>query len=287
MYLFTQSRLFFELQLSVEEQNWGTAYKCAARCVTSQLPAAHRVYLLAVAFKAASMSAKQGVDDAETERWCRIGFCSSTTAEERHRFGALLVRASLDAGKWEEAMAAARVLMKRMTTAADPTSLIALLAATTAAKSLAGEKAEKELFSILQELSSNLEAVPEESIVHVAKRVVAVIDGLREGRVALLFLDAAVATAIHHKRTKSGKFLLFNLSYRSVLSVEIILRYTQDYTELLLVSEFLVVYPTLLLTPSLVTCNGLWRTTPRTNLSLLNRVSMRMSFDSVTIRLTT
>jgi len=209
-----QSRLFFELQLSVEEQNWGTAYECAARCVTSQLPAAHRVYLLAVAFKAASESAKQGVDDAETERWCRIGFCSSTTAEERHRFGALLVRASLDAGKWEEAMAAARVLMKRMTTAADPTSLIALLAATTAAKSLAGEKAEKELFSILQELSSNLEAVPEESIVHVAKRVVAVIDGLREGRVALSFLDAAVATAIHHKRTKWGKFLLFNLSYR-------------------------------------------------------------------------
>ena len=143
---------------------------------------------------------------------------TATTAEEKQRFAALLARASLAAGKWVAAMAAARAMMEFGTAAdtADPWCIIALLAATVAAKNVGGAVAEKELFSILNELSSNAEAVPEASLVHVAKRVVAVVDELYDGRAALPFLDAAAATAIHYKRANSGKFLLFNLSYRSV-----------------------------------------------------------------------
>ena len=176
--------------------------------------------MVAVAFKAASEAARRAGDDeaefSETDRWCRFGMDSATTAEEKQRFAALLARASLFAGKSESAMAAARLMMKLTTTAADPTCITALLVATMAAKKSGEAEAEKELFSLMNELSSNVEAVPEVSMVHVAKRVIAVVDGLYDGRVALTFLDAAAATAIHYKRAKSGIFLLFNLSYRSV-----------------------------------------------------------------------
>ena len=208
------SRIFFELQLYVQEQNWGDAYECASRCAALQLPAAHRTYLVAVALKAASEAAKRGGDGVGM--WCRVGMATTTTALEKQHFAALLARASLAAGKWEAAMAAARVMMKLTTTAADPACIIALLAATMAAKNVAGAQAENDLLSIMNEMSNNSEAVPEASMVHVAKRVVAVVDGIYDGRVALAFLDAAAATAIHYKRAKSGKFLLFNLSYRSV-----------------------------------------------------------------------
>ena len=211
-----QTRIFFELQLSVQEQNWGNAYECASKCAALQLPAAHRTYLVAVALKAASEAARRGGDGADM--WCRVGMATTTTAGEKQHFAALLARASLAAGKWVAAMAAARAMMEFGTAAdtADPWCIIALLAATVAAKNVGGAVAEKELFSILNELSSNAEAVPEASLVHVAKRVVAVVDELYDGRAALPFLDAAAATAIHYKRANSGKFLLFNLSYRSV-----------------------------------------------------------------------
>ena len=209
-----QSRIFFELQLSVEEQSWGNAYDCASRCAALPLPVAYRDYLLAVALKAASEAARRGDDEAETVRWCRIGFCSSKTAEEKQHFAALLARASLAAGEWKDAMMAARVLMKVTTSAADPTCITALLVATIAAKNIVVDEAERGLFSIMNEFSSNVAAIPEASMIHVAKRVVAIVDGLYNGRVALAFLNAAAATAIDYNRIKSGKFLLFNLSYR-------------------------------------------------------------------------
>ena len=71
------SRIFFELQLSVQEQNWGDAYECASRCAALQLPAAHRTYLVAVALKAASEAARRGGDGADM--WCRVGMATTTT----------------------------------------------------------------------------------------------------------------------------------------------------------------------------------------------------------------
>ena len=183
------------------------------------LPVAHRAYLVAVAFKAISVSdeAREGVDGCQTEKWCRVGMEMAAAPEDKRRFATVLARVSLAAGKWEAAKAAAS-LMK-------PTAdrwILAVLTATEAIENSAPETPEAaaaeeaEMSLMLRDLLSNLVNAPPMPMVNVAKRVVAVVDALYSGRVAVAFLDSAATKAIHYKRPKSGKFLVFNLSYRSV-----------------------------------------------------------------------
>merc|ERR1712038_1206973 len=104
--------LFFELHLSIQEQNWSDAFYICKECATLPLPVAHRAYLVAVAFKAISASdeARVGVDGCHAERWCRVGMEMVAAAEDKRRFATVLARVSLAAGKWEVAKAAARVM---------------------------------------------------------------------------------------------------------------------------------------------------------------------------------
>ena len=180
------------------------------------LPVAHRAYLVAVAFKAISVSdeARVGIDGCHAERWCRVGMEMVAAAEDKRRFATVLARVSLAAGKWEAAKAAARVMKST-----PDRWILAVLSATAAIENSgadtpeAAAAEEAEMSSMLRDLSNNLVNAP--PIVNVAKRVVAVVDELYSGRVALAFLDSAATMAIHCKMPESGKFLVFNLSYRS------------------------------------------------------------------------
>jgi hypothetical protein len=105
------SRLFWELQLSMHEQNFTEAVEVAEKCMQLERPEKHTRFIVGVAFTAAMACVENKHELAE--KWSRIGMEAAAEVgdtEMREKFAIIVARVTLSNRKWAEALNAANIM---------------------------------------------------------------------------------------------------------------------------------------------------------------------------------